>query len=164
MICRIPSMRAAGVAACIAVLTLTAGALAAREAGGAIHPGTRVNGMRVVQGVKQDADGWLFDTICDPIVRSPGSLSRGTVELPWESRQELLGESRRVAGNASDAGRLRGGRRSRPVSLTREDKVGLVGVIDLCAGDTEGGFGGLPEGISELRDALLDDLQDATEA
>ena len=52
----------------------------------------------------------------------------------------------------------------RPVSMTRGDKVGLVAVIDLWASDTEGGFGGLPEGIVELRDALLDDLEDTTEA
>ena len=49
---------------------------------------------------------------------------------------------------------------SRPVSLTRRDKVGLVAVIDLWASDTEGGFSGLPEGIVELRDALRDDLRD----
>jgi hypothetical protein len=75
-------MRAVGVAACSAVLALTAGALAAREAGGAIDPGTRVNGMLVVQGDKREADGWLFDTTCDPIVRSPGSRTRTCGQLP----------------------------------------------------------------------------------
>ena len=79
---RIPRMRAVGVAACIAVLAFTAGALAAREAGGAIDPGTRVNGMLVVQGVKQEADGWLYDTICDPFVRSPGRRTRTCGQLP----------------------------------------------------------------------------------
>ena len=53
---------------------------------------------------------------------------------------------------------------SRPVSLTRRDKVALVAVIDLWASDTEGGFSGLPEGIVELRDALRDDLGGMTEA
>jgi hypothetical protein len=75
-------MPAVGVAACIAVLALTAGAFAAREAGGAIDPGTRVNGMLVVQGVKQDADGWLFDTTCDPIVLRPGRRTRTCGQLP----------------------------------------------------------------------------------
>jgi hypothetical protein len=79
---RIPHSRAVGVAACIAVLAVTAGAFAAREAGGALDPGTRVNGMLVVQGVKQDADGWLFDTICDPFVRSPGRRTRTCGQLP----------------------------------------------------------------------------------
>jgi hypothetical protein len=75
-------MRAVGVAACIAVLALTAGAFSAREAGGTIDPGTPVNGMVVVQGVKQDADGWLFDTVCDPIVPSPGRRTRTCGQLP----------------------------------------------------------------------------------
>ena len=52
---------------------------------------------------------------------------------------------------------------SRPVSLTREDKVGLMEVIQLWADEIEG-FGSLPEGISELRNALRDDLQDTTGA
>jgi hypothetical protein len=38
--------------------------------------------MLVVQGVKQDADGWLFETICDPIVRSPGRRTRTCGQLP----------------------------------------------------------------------------------
>lgn len=77
-----PPMRAVRVAACVAVLVLTVGALAAREAGGAIDPGTRVNGMLVVQGEKREADGWLFDTICDPVVRSPGRRARTCGQLP----------------------------------------------------------------------------------
>ena len=81
------------------------------------------------------------------------SLSRGTVELPWESRQELLEESRRVEGMHAMRDAFEAVGTSRPVSLTREDKVGLVAVIDLWA-----------EGIVELRDALRDDLHDATEA
>lgn len=79
---RILEMRAVGVAACLAVLILAAGASAARNAGGAIDPGTRVNGMLVVQGDKRDADGWLFDTICDPIVRRPGRRTRTCGQLP----------------------------------------------------------------------------------
>ena len=79
---RIPHVRAVGVAAIIAVLALTTGAVAAPGAGGAIDPGTPVNGMVVVQGVKREADGWLFDTICDPIVRSPGRRTRSCGQLP----------------------------------------------------------------------------------
>ena len=87
-----------------------------------------------------------------------GHFGRTDIELPWESRQELLEKSRRVAGMHPMRDAFEAVGTSRPVSLTREDKVGLVGVIDLFAGDTEGGFGGLPEGIVELRDALRDDL------
>jgi len=79
---RIPHMCAVGVAACIAVLVMTTSAFATPEAGGAIEPGTRVNGMFVVQGVKREADGWLFDTICDPFVRSPGRRTRTCGQLP----------------------------------------------------------------------------------
>jgi hypothetical protein len=75
-------MRAVGMAGCIAALALTASAFAVREAGGAIDPGTPVNGMVVVQGVKREADGWLFDTVCDPIVRSPGRRTRTCGQLP----------------------------------------------------------------------------------
>ena len=85
------------------------------------------------------------------------------MELPWESRQELVEESRRVGGMHPMRDAFEAVGTSRPVSLTREDKVGLVAVIDLWASDTEGGFSGLPEGIVELRDVLRDDLQDATE-
>ena len=83
--------------------------------------------------------------------------------MPWESRQELLIESCRIEGMNSMRDTFLAVGTTRPVSLTREDKVGLVAVIDLWASDTEGGFSGLPEGISELRDALRDDLRDTTE-
>jgi hypothetical protein len=38
--------------------------------------------MLVVQGVKQEADGWLFDTVCDPIVQRPGRRTRTCGQLP----------------------------------------------------------------------------------
>jgi hypothetical protein len=76
------SVLAVGVALCSAALAFTAGAYAVPWASGAIEPGTRVNGMLVVQGVKQEADGWLYDTICDPFVRSPGRRTRTCGQLP----------------------------------------------------------------------------------
>ena len=90
-------------------------------------------------------------------------LSRGTIELPWESRQDLLEESRRVAGMHPMRDAFEAVGTSRPVVLTREDKVGIVEVIRLWADEIEG-LGNLPEGINELRDALRDDLEDTTEA
>ena len=75
-------MRALGVAAYIAVLALTVGAFGAHAAGGAIDPGTRVNGMLVVQGDKREADGWLFDTSCDPVVLRTGRRTRTCGQLP----------------------------------------------------------------------------------
>ena len=91
-------------------------------------------------------------------------LSRGMVELPWGSRQELLEESRRVKGVHPMRDAFEAVGTSRPVSLTREDKVGLVEVIQLWANDTEGGLDGLPVGIVEFLNALNDDLEDTTDA
>jgi hypothetical protein len=71
-----------GLAACITLGALTSGSLAGNWRVGAIEPGTRVNGMLVVQGDKRDADGWLFDTICDPIVLRPGRRTRTCGQLP----------------------------------------------------------------------------------
>jgi hypothetical protein len=74
------------------------------------------------------------------------------------------GSTRRVSQgrrDASDAFEAVG--TSRPVLLTREDKVGLVEVIQLWAKEIEG-LGSLPEGIVELRDALQHDLKDTPEA
>ncbi len=90
-------------------------------------------------------------------------LSRGTVELPWESRQDLLEESRRVAGTHPMRDAFEAVGTSRPVLLTHEDKVGLVEVIQLWENEIEG-LGSLPDGIIELRDALQYDLKDTTEA
>lgn len=79
---RIRQMRAVGVAVCIAVLAVAAGAYAVREADAAIDPGTRVHGMFVVQGVARDANGSLFETICDPVVLHPGRRTRSCGQLP----------------------------------------------------------------------------------
>ena len=76
------SVLAVAVTLCMAALVLTAGASAVPGVEGAIDPGTRVNGMLVVQGDKRDADGWLFDTICDPIVLRPGRRTRTCGQLP----------------------------------------------------------------------------------
>jgi hypothetical protein len=73
---------AIGVTLCTAALALTAGASAVPRAGGAIDPGTRVNGMLVVQGIARDADGSLFETICDPVVLRPGRRTRTCGQLP----------------------------------------------------------------------------------
>ena len=78
----IRSVLAAAVTLCMAALALTAGASAVPSAGGAIEPGTRVNGMLVVQGVAREANGSLFETICDPVVVRPGRRTRTCGQLP----------------------------------------------------------------------------------
>jgi hypothetical protein len=67
---------------CVALLALTAGAHAFPRAGGAVEPGTRVNGMLVVQGLARDAGGSLFGTFCDPVVARAGRRTRSCGQLP----------------------------------------------------------------------------------
>jgi hypothetical protein len=65
-----------GVAAALAMLILASGASATVVRSDAIDPGTRVNGMQVVQGIAQDADVALFGYYCAPNVLSPGRRVR----------------------------------------------------------------------------------------
>ena len=95
--------------------------------------------------------------------RSP--LSRGTIELPWESRQDLLEESRRVSGTHSTRDAFEAVGTSGPGSpahLTTD--VGLLEVVIHSGRKSIEGLGSLPDGIVELRNALQDDLRDTTEA
>lgn len=85
-------------------------------------------------------------------------LTRGTFELPWASRQALLEqigdlESIRSLRDAFErVGTLR------PVTLSREEKVDLVEFIQDWAASLVGGYADLPEGLYELRRALVGDL------
>ena len=58
------------------MLSLASGASATVARSDAIDPGTRVNGMQVVQGLAQDADVALFGNYCAPNVLSPGRRVR----------------------------------------------------------------------------------------
>lgn len=90
------------------------------------------------------------------------SLSRGTIELPWDSREQLLEQFRHLDSLRAAREAFEAVGTSQPVSLTREDRGGLIQVIEVWASQTHGGFEGLPEGIFELRNALHDDLHDTT--
>ena len=83
-------------------------------------------------------------------------LSRGVVEVPWESRQELLGRIRDLDGPTDAFSAVRA---ASPVSLTRDDKVRLVQAINAWARDA-GSYEKLPEGVWALRNGLFDDLVD----
>jgi hypothetical protein len=76
------SVLAVVVTLCGVALALTAGAAAVPVAGGAIEPGTRVNGMVVVQGIAREADVSLFGSICDPVVVRPGRRTRACGQVP----------------------------------------------------------------------------------
>jgi hypothetical protein len=85
-------------------------------------------------------------------------LSRGTFELPSDSRQQLL---QKLSGAESSAVRdaFAAVGTSQPVQLTREQKGELLQVVEHWA--IAGGFAELPAGIYELRNALIDDLHHA---
>ncbi len=69
-------------AACLVLLTAAAGASAAIGRDVAVDPGTRVNGILVVQGLARDADAELFGVVCDPVVLRPGRRTRSCGRLP----------------------------------------------------------------------------------
>ena len=85
------------------------------------------------------------------------SLRRGIVTIPWSSREALLDRFWNLGmDDVVDAFRAVG--TTAPVRLTESQKAGLVNVIDLWAGQMDGDYGDLPEGINDLRYALHDDL------
>ena len=89
------------------------------------------------------------------------ALSRETVELPWSSREALLDEIEHLDSMRDICEAFQAVGTSQPVRLTQAQKKALTLVIDVWGGEVEGGLtDGLPEGIFELRTALLADLQD----
>jgi hypothetical protein len=85
--------------------------------------------------------------------------SRDTVVIPWGTRQELLKRLRRrqqldpAAAAAVDAVEQVGA--SNPVTLSAEAEQLLTQEVDLWLLET--GIPGLPEGIWDLRCALIDE-------
>jgi hypothetical protein len=84
------------------------------------------------------------------------ALESETVVIPWTSQQALLerlrpNESTRGVVDAFEAVGT-----SRPVRLRADEKDALREAIRLWA-EENGGYDGLPEGIAELRIALVDD-------
>ena len=55
----------------------------------AIEPGTRVNGMVVVQGLAREADVSLFGYYCDPVVLTAGRRTR-VCSLPLPSVRRIF--------------------------------------------------------------------------
>jgi hypothetical protein len=86
------------------------------------------------------------------------SAGDGLVSLPWASRQELLAEVPRLDSMRPTRKAFESAGTSRPVELTLEQKAGLLGIIGYWEAH---GHEGLPEGIGELRSAMVHDLADA---
>lgn len=83
------------------------------------------------------------------------ALSRDVVTLPWASRDSLLEQlTRGAAREIRPAFEAHG---AEPIKLTLDEKVELARVIETWSGIV-GGYGGLPVGVFNLRNALLDDL------
>lgn len=88
-------------------------------------------------------------------------LSRGEVLLPWESRQALLEQMRHLESARPTITAFEDVGASMPVRLGREQKGLLITVIEHWGSQVRGGLtDGLPAGLFELRNALIDDLHD----
>jgi hypothetical protein len=84
--------------------------------------------------------------------------SRGAVEIPWASRQELLERLRPLDSMAAIVEAFEAVGTNRPVDLSPEQVEALVLALDEWFEDV--GRQGLPPKIEELRNALHDDLAD----
>jgi hypothetical protein len=86
------------------------------------------------------------------------STNRGTVELPWASRDKLLHEIRHLDGADEIRHAFDAVGASRPVPLSRADKVLLVDAINTWAQSVT--IDELPAGVWELRSALAAEIHD----
>jgi hypothetical protein len=84
------------------------------------------------------------------------ATSRGTIVIPWGSRDTLLQEIRRIDSANSIRKAFQDVGASLPVQLSRDDKAHLVELLNFWASEVS--TAKLPEGIWDLRNALLDDL------
>ena len=85
------------------------------------------------------------------------ALSRQTITIPWESRQALLERLRPLDTMRDVVSILWAVGTSRPVELTKQQQGDLLEAIRAWSQEVAGGYGGLPEGIEQLRHALVDD-------
>ena len=91
------------------------------------------------------------------------ATERDTLTMPWSSRVALLDELQRYETGYAIRDAFTAVGASSPVKLNNEQKTELLRVIDVWSERTEGGMRGLPETILALRNALIDDLDDAGE-
>jgi hypothetical protein len=87
-------------------------------------------------------------------------LSRGPVTLTWDSRAELLDQMNHLESCRPIRDAFEAVGSSRPVELTRDEKVSLFELIEFWSTQVRDGLSGLPDGIEGLRHALQDDLHD----
>lgn len=85
------------------------------------------------------------------------TLWRGPVELPWDSRIRLVDEMSSVDGTEQIVRAFNAVGASAPVRLGQPEKELVVEVVDRWAADV--GADELPDGVWELRDAIVEDLE-----
>jgi hypothetical protein len=78
-----------------------------------------------------------------------------TVVIPWDSRQALLDRIEAAGGAEGVIAAIRGVGTSRPIVLTNAQKRRLFEVVEGWLWEV--GTTGLPDGIFELRNALIDE-------
>lgn len=86
---------------------------------------------------------------------------RGPIELPWASRAALLTELRRLDSTAGIVAAFEAVGATRPVELTVEQRAELAGLLNFWMNQVQ--VDGLPEGVYDLRCALVDEFTPATE-
>jgi hypothetical protein len=86
------------------------------------------------------------------------AYSRGTVALPWSSRDALLAEVRHLDSMKPVVQAFEAVGASAPVTLTRADVQELVRQLDLWSDRAK--IDQIPDGVWDLRCALYDDLND----
>jgi len=84
------------------------------------------------------------------------ATSRGKIVIPWASRDTLLSEIRRIDSAKSIVDAFQGVGATTVVKLSREDKANLLELLNFWSNEVS--VAKLPEGIWDLRNALVDDL------
>lgn len=84
----------------------------------------------------------------------------GTVELPWDSRQALLTQIRHLGSAKPIVDAFEAVGTTRPVVLTEEQRGQLGGLLNFWAQQVH--VPGLPEGVWDLRCALVDEFAKPT--
>jgi hypothetical protein len=89
------------------------------------------------------------------------TLWQGPVELPWDSRVQLVEEMSSIEGTEQAVRAFNAVGASAPVRLGRPERELLVQVIDRWAADV--GSAQLPAGVWDLRGVLVHDLETETQ-
>jgi hypothetical protein len=89
------------------------------------------------------------------------ATSSRDVILPWASRDALLDQISHLEFSGGIRRAFEAVGASLPLRLTNEEKGDLVGLIDIWTVQLGRGWIDLPQGVWELRNALMDDLRDA---